>query len=117
MLETLCVLATVAGVLAVGFVTTLVSPGVMAEVGLWTLAVGLVAGLPTGLWYHVALYRLLSTKSPLPSGWWWSPVDYHAHLTPPELARIRPWFLVGGIGFLLSLIGGLAAMAGFILSG
>jgi len=30
---------------------------------------------------------------------------------------VRPWFRLGGIGFALSLAGGLAAMAGLLLAG
>jgi hypothetical protein len=32
-----------------------------------------------------------------------------------ELARLKPWFTVGGIGFILSMVGGLAAMAGLLV--
>jgi hypothetical protein len=46
-----------------GLATTLVTPQLMTAVGLWTLLLGLVAGIPTGLWHHVVLYRVLSKKS------------------------------------------------------
>lgn len=99
-----------------GLVTTVLTPSLMTEVGLWTLLAGLLIGIPTGLWYHVVLYRLLAIKMALPAKWWWAPVELHPHLEPEEMTRIKPWFLVGGIGFLLSLAGGVAAMAGLLLS-
>ncbi|TAJ10337.1 MAG: hypothetical protein EPO61_02565 [Nitrospirae bacterium] len=99
-----------------GLATTLLTPQLMTTVGLWTLLFGLVVGIPTGLWYHVVLYRFLSKKIVLPSRWWWAPVDLHPHLAQEELARIKPWFVTGGVGFLLSLAGGLAAMAGLLLN-
>lgn len=99
-----------------GLAATLLTPQLMTTVGLWTLLLGLVTGLPTGFWYHVVLYRLLSSKMTLPARWWWSPVGLHPHLAQADLARIKPWFVLGGIGFLLSLAGGLAAMAGLLLS-
>lgn len=99
-----------------GLATTLVTPQLMTAVGLWTLLLGLVTGIPTGLWYHVVLYRFLSKKIALPARWWWAPVDLHPHLTQEELAKIKPWFVLGGIGFPLALAGGLAAMAGLLLN-
>ncbi|MFM8551783.1 MAG: hypothetical protein ACKOCD_05615 [Nitrospiraceae bacterium] len=98
-----------------GLAATLLTPHLMTAVGLWTLLLGLVSGIPTGFWYHVVLYRFLSKKIVMPARWWWSPVDLHPHLTQEELAGIKPWFFLGGIGFLLSLAGGLAAMAGLLL--
>ncbi|MBM4133339.1 MAG: hypothetical protein FJ245_06165 [Nitrospira sp.] len=99
-----------------GLATTLLTPQLMTAVGLLTLLLGLVVGVPTGLWYHVVLYRVLSKKNVLPAKWWWAPADLHPHLTHDELAQIKPWFALGGIGFLLSLAGGLAAMAGLLLN-
>jgi hypothetical protein len=99
-----------------GLATSLLTPHLMIEAGLWILTAGLLAGIPTGLWYHVVLYRLLARKMPLPAKWWWAPVDLHPYLTTEELARIKPWFVIGGVGFMFSLVGGLAAMAGLLLS-
>ncbi|MBI5411376.1 MAG: hypothetical protein HZA21_05230 [Nitrospirae bacterium] len=117
MLEIALVLSTLLAVGLVGLLTTIVTPPLMTELGLWTLAVGLIAGLPTGFWYHVLLYRLLARKTTVPAGWWWSPVDFHQQLAREEVALIKPWFLLGGVGFILSLAGGMAAMAGLLLAG
>jgi len=115
MLEITLVLATVVAVGALGFLATILTPRLMTALGLLTLACGLLVGLPTGFWYHVLLYRTLKPRMRLPPRWWWAPVDLHPYLTGPELARLQPWFRVGGLGFALSLVGGLAALAGLLI--
>src|SRR2546427_3692486 len=68
----------VSGVVAVGIVgvmASLVTPHLMTELGLWTLLIGLVTGVPTGFWYHVVLYRVLARKMTVPARWWLAPVD------------------------------------------
>lgn len=117
MLEFALVLATLLVVGLLGLLTTILTPQLMTEVGLWTLIVGLVARIPTGFWYHVMLYRLLAKKTAVPVGWWWSPADFHQQLARDEVALIKPWFMLGGVGFMLCLAGGLAAMAGLLLTG
>ncbi|HEX9742098.1 MAG TPA: hypothetical protein VGA17_04845 [Nitrospiraceae bacterium] len=115
MQEIALVLATIVAVGFLGFLTTILTPRLMTTIGLATLALGLLVGIPTGFWYHVLLYRVLSLRMALPRKWWWAPVDLHPHLTVQELARLKPWFTVGGIGFILSMVGGLAAMAGLLV--
>jgi hypothetical protein len=116
MLEISLVLASLLAVGLAGLLATLLTPQLMTELGLWALALGLLTGVPTGLWYHVVLYRSLARKMPLPARWWMAPVDLHPRLTSEEIARIKPWFAAGGLGFILSLAGGLAAMAGLLLA-
>lgn len=117
MLEIILVCSTLLAVGIAGVVTTMLTPQLMTELGLLGLVLGLVTGLPTGLWYHVVLYRLLARKMALPPKWWMSPVELHPNLSSEELVRIKPWFLLGGIGFILSVAGGMAAMAGLLLAG
>ena len=38
------------------------------------------------------------------------------HLEEHELRRMKLWYVIGGIGFVLSVAGGLAAMAGLLMS-
>jgi len=115
MLEIALVLATIVTVGLLGFLTTIITPRLMTMIGIVTLTLGLFVGVPTGFWYHVLLYRVLSPRIALPPKWWWAPVDLHPLLTEQELARLKPWFTIGGIGFVLSVIGGLAAMAGLLV--
>ena len=115
MLEITLVLIAVLAVGLSGFVGTIVTPRLMTAIGLGTLMLGLVVGVPTGFWYHVVLYRLASARIPLPSTWWLSPANLHRHLTDAERRRIRPWYRIGGVGFVLSVVGGLAAIAGLLM--
>jgi len=115
MIEITLVLSAVVAVGIVGVMASIVTPHLMTELGLWTLLIGLVTGVPTGFWYHVVLYRVLARKMTVPPRWWLAPVDLHRHLASEEFARIRPWFALGGLGFVLSVAGGIAAMAGLLL--
>ena len=81
-----------------------------------TLVLGLVVGVPTGFWYHVVLYRIVSARIAVPRRWWLSPSALHVHLTGAEQRRIWLWYRLGGIGFVLSVAGGLAAIAGLLMA-
>ena len=50
MLEILLVLASVVGIGVIAFITVVITPQIMIELGLLVLAVGLLLGIPTGLW-------------------------------------------------------------------
>lgn len=110
--EFLLVLASLVGVAVLGFITKAITPLIMIEFGLWILAGGLLIGIPSGLWYHVVLYRALRKRMTLPSGWWRAPVKLHHRLTPSEFRPVRPWFVAGAAGFVLCCVGGMAAIAG-----
>jgi len=117
MIEILLVLSTVLAVGVLGLMTTMLTPHLMTELGLWMLAIGLMTGVPAGFCYHVVLYRALARRVTLPPKWWMAPVALHPQLAQQDRARIKAWFRLGGIGFGLSLAGGLAAMAGLLLAG
>lgn len=114
MLEAMVVLGAVAALGLGGVLGEALSAPAMIALALGTLLLGLVVGVPTGFWYHVLLYRIVSSKTPVPRRWWLAPSDLHAHLTRAEERRIRPWYRLGGIGFALSVVGGLAAIAGLL---
>jgi hypothetical protein len=115
MLEMTLVIAALVSVGLVVLISTLLTPPVMIMLALGTLVVGLVVGVPTGFWYHVMLYRIVSRKVRVPRTWWLSPSALHVHLTDAEERRIKPWYRLGGIGFVLSVVGGLAAIAGMLM--
>ena len=115
MLEIALVLTTIVTVGLLGFLTTIITPRLMTTIGIVMLTLGLFVGVPPGFWYHVLLYVVRSPRVALPPKWWWAPVDLHPLLTEQELARLKPWFTIGGIGFVLSIVGGLAAMAGLLV--
>jgi hypothetical protein len=115
MIELALVLVAVAAVALIGFLDPSVTPTVIAALGVGVLLLGLAVGVPTGLWYHVVLYRFVSAKIALPRRWWLSPAALHRHLTAEEARRVHPWNRVGAVGFVLCLAGGLAAIAGLLL--
>ena len=115
MLEATLVLAAVGAVGLVILLAALLTPPVLIVSAIGVLFLGLVVGVPTGFWYHVVLYRIVSAKAPVPSRWWVSPSALHVHLTEAEERRIRLWYRLGGIGFMLSMVGGLAAIAALLI--
>jgi hypothetical protein len=111
MLELMLVVGGVAAVGLIGFVAAALTPSLVTATGLGVLLLGLALGLPTGFWYHVILYRLVSARNPVPRTWWLSPARLHPGLTRDEERRIAPWYRIGGVGFLLAVAGGLTAIA------
>ena len=116
MLEAALVLGAVVAVgLAVLLVTLLTAPA-MIMLAIGALLLGLVVGVPTGFWYHVLLYRFVSARIAVPRRWWLAPAALHVHLSDAERRRIWLWYRLGGIGFVLSVVGGLAAIAGLFMA-
>jgi hypothetical protein len=116
MLETTLVVVAVAAAGLAALVAPVVPSGIVTLLGLGTLGLGLVVGVSTGLWYHVMLYRIVSAKVMLPRTWWLSPSALHRHLSAGEARRITPWYRLGGLGFILCVAGGLAAIAGVLVA-
>lgn len=73
--------------------------------GVVTTGAGLVFGLTTGLWYHIALGRALSAASALTPRWWWRPVPLHERLDAAALRSVMPWFYAGAVGFVVTVVG------------
>jgi hypothetical protein len=69
MVELFLVISALVMVGLLGQMTTMLTPQVMLETGIWTLLLGLIIGLPAGLWYHILLYRALAQRVPLPPNW------------------------------------------------
>lgn len=116
MLETALVVVAVVAAGLTGLLAPAVTSGLLMGLGLGTLLLGLAVGVGTGLRYHVILYRLVSPKVPLSRTWWLSPSALHRHLSDAERRRISPWYRLGGIGFVLCVAGGLAAILGVLLA-
>ncbi|MGB5698146.1 MAG: hypothetical protein WBM46_21025 [Polyangiales bacterium] len=79
--------------------------------GIWVTVAGFVVGVPTGLVYHVQLYRVLHPRGELPRGWFWRPLRYNSSLRREERAGVMAWCYVGGAGFVIICFG-LLMMAG-----
>ena len=116
MLEATLVLTAVAAVGLVVLLATLLTAPAMIMLALGALLLGLVVGVPTGFWYHVLLYRIVSARIAVPRRWWLSPSALHVHLTDAEQRRIWLPYRLGGIGFVFSVVGGLAAIAGLLMA-
>jgi hypothetical protein len=115
MFEFLLASAIVAALFITALITAVITPRLMIELGLWVLAGGLLVGIPTGVWYHVRLYRALAGRITLPRGWWRRPVELHPLLRPQEYGLVRPWFVAGAVGFVLCCLGGVAAIIGLVV--
>lgn len=101
MFEILVALAVVLAVAVVG-----VAPwSSLFIAGTVTTGVGLVFGVATGLWYHVALGRAVRATGPLPPRWWVRPVPLHERLDAAARRRVMPWFYAGAAGFFVTVAG------------
>lgn len=115
MLETSLVLVALLVLGLSGLLGAMFTARLLTALGLGAMVLGLLLGIPTGFWYHVILYRLASAKTSLPGTWWLAPARLHVHLSGDEQSRIRPWYRVGGVGFVLSVAGGAAAIVGLLM--
>ena len=114
MVETLLVLGAVAGLAIASLLGSLVPVDALLYAGGVITLIGLATGVPTGLWYHVALYRTLRPRGPLPARWWLHPVPLHARLLREERRGVLRWFVIGGLGFGFVVIGCLVTVFGLV---
>jgi hypothetical protein len=73
--------------------------------GVWTTAAGLVFGIATGCWYHIALGRALVAMKALVPRWWLRPVPLHQRLDAAGRRCVLPWFYAGAAGFFVTVVG------------
>jgi hypothetical protein len=104
MIEMLIVLAGVVGLGGMALLALSVPPLALAYVCLGMLATGFTVGLPAGFYYHLLLRRELLRLGPLPRRWYVRPFEHHALLDDDALALLRPWWSLGGFGFLLIVL-------------
>jgi hypothetical protein len=81
-----------------------VPPLTLAWICLGLIALGFLLGVPTGFYYHVLLRRELLRQGELPRGWYWRPFVHHERLDDEAAARLRPWWTLGGLGFVLIVL-------------
>jgi hypothetical protein len=104
MLEILIVLGGVLGLAALALLALTVSPLTLAYLCFGTLVVGFAVGVPAGSYYHLLLRRELLRVGELPRDWYIRPFSYHELLDDDALSRLRPWWSLGGFGFLLIVL-------------
>ena len=119
MLRTMAELAIVLGplLLLLGFalVAMLVPLPIIAGAALSLMAIGLLVGVPSGLYYHVLLRRALLRRGALPRGWYWNPQQHHEDVAPGVVRTLMPWFVVGALGFGLIVLGFVLSVAALLL--
>jgi len=115
MIELLVVAGMVAFIVAVRWLVEATLPGsALTLFGLCIFTAGIFEGIPSGLYYHMLLYRALRGRGEIPAGWWISPSRYHVRLSDAEKRLVLRWFFLGGLGFLLCITGGILAISGMI---
>lgn len=73
--------------------------------GVACIAIGLVIGVPAGVWYHVVLHRALAPRGVLPKHWIWNPTGQHKLLTEGERPGVLGWFYVAAASWSVSVLG------------
>lgn len=114
MVESLWVIGVVGVVIAVGVIAAAMPLHWILVTGLCCMGAGFIFGVPAGAYYHVKLYRCLAAKGTVPSGFLWHPARYHGLLLPSERRLVMPWFVIGGAGFGLIMLGCVIFMLGFL---
>jgi hypothetical protein len=84
--------------------------------GSLTIAAGFLLGVPTGVVYHVLLWRELRRVGPVPSGWIWNPFGHHHRIGRRAERHVLPWAIAGGVGFVLIVIGMAVVTGGMVNS-
>ena len=84
--------------------------------GIWLTVIGFAFGVPTGVVYHVRLYRTLHPRGELPKGWYWSPIQYNRRLAPRERPTVMAWCYAGGAGFAVICLGLLTMVGGIVMA-
>lgn len=80
----------------------------------WMIAAGMALGVPSGFYYHLRLRRLLRARGALPSRWWLRPFAQHELLNESARRGLVPWFIVGGLGFVVTVAGCVLVAAGVL---
>ena len=89
-----------------GLSTMMLVPWVTGmTIGFYVMIGGIVVGVPTGIVYHVLLYRALRPFGPLPKGWYWNATKLND--TAPRVLRraIWIWCWIGAVGFFAIMLG------------
>ena len=115
-IEAIAVLTLVGTLGVLALVAPLVSIEPVLFAGSACAALGLLVGVPTGFWYHVRLRASLLRVGRLPERWWVHPVALHGKIPAEERALVLLWFYVGGLGFVLTMLGCLVVALAVLLT-
>jgi hypothetical protein len=114
MIEALLVFAVVGLLVLLGTGAYVLSIEALLIAGGACIAVGFAIGLPAGTLYHLRLYRCLALRGPVPKSFWLRPTSLHRELEAAEWRGIAPWFVIGGAGFALIVLGCVIVMLGLL---
>lgn len=104
MIEILMVFGGVLVLAGLSLLALFVPPLALVWLCLMLLATGFLLGVPTGVYYHVLLRRELQRLGPLPPRWYIRPFAHHELLDEDAQARLKPWWTLGGLGFVLIVL-------------
>jgi hypothetical protein len=114
MIEALFVFGVVGMLVLMGLLAFVLTVEVLLIAGAVCIGVGFAIGLPAGTLYHMKLYRELALQGPVPRSFWLRPTSLHGRLDAEQWRPIAPWFVVGGTGFVLIVLGCLILMVGLM---
>lgn len=114
MIEALVVLVVVATLVLLGLAAFILTLEALLLTGAACILAGFLVGIPAGTLYHVRLYQRLALRGPVPRAFWLRPTSLHSQLEAAEWQKIKPWFLAGGSGFALIVLGCLVVMLGLM---
>jgi hypothetical protein len=104
-IETLVVVGSVSLLGGLAWMVAALAPLTLLWCSGIVISLGVALGVPGGVVYHVLLRRELLRLAALAPGWIWRPTAFHGVLDERGIACIRPWFLMGGSGFGLIVLG------------
>jgi hypothetical protein len=110
------VLALLAGTVGVAALLSAPEWDLLFGGGLSLVVLGMLIGVPAGLYYHVLLYRTLAPRGALGRAWWLHPTGLHARLGAADRPRVMRWFGVGAVGFVLAIGGCVLVFVGALRS-
>jgi len=105
MLEGLVVVCVLLGMGGWVLASTALAVETLFVAGLWLVVGGLAFGLPTGLFYHLALRRSLLREGRLPARWWLRPTELHDRIPEADRRFVLGFCYAGAAGFLTTLLG------------
>ena len=77
----------------------------LATAGVVLIVAGFLIGVPTGVQYHIELYKSLKPTGLLPDNWYWRPIECNDLLAESDRRRVLAWCYAGAGGFFVILAG------------
>lgn len=107
--------------IALGLLATVCGLGAMlllpwetlATVGFGLILGGFLIAVPTGIQYHIELYRSLKPTGLLPDNWYWNPIDCNDLVAEKDRRRVLAWCFAGAAGFFV-VLAGVVALGGAV---